>query len=82
MPAVHMTPSNSSRVTASPARIDDIMASPTGVPDEPPTPREPPPPPPDDDEDVPATPPTEPAPVPIQDPPSEPGGNVPQIVAG
>jgi hypothetical protein len=56
--------------------------SPTGVPDEPPTPREPPPPQPDEDDEVPPTPPTEPAPVPIQDPPSEPGGNVPQIVAG
>jgi hypothetical protein len=52
----------------------------TGVPDEPPTPREPPPPPPDDDDDVPPTPPTEPTPVPMQDPPSQPGGNSPQIV--
>lgn len=50
----------------------------TGVPDEPPTPREIQPRTPDDD-DVPATPPTEPAPVPVQDPPSEPGV-VPQIV--
>ena len=62
--------------------IDDITASPTGVPDEPPTPREPPPRQPDDDEEVPPTPPTEPTPVPIQDPPSEPGGNSPQIVVG
>ena len=52
----------------------------TGVPDEPPTPREPPPRPPDDDEEVPATPPTEPPPVPVQEPPAEPGGNAPQIV--
>ena len=51
----------------------------TGVPDEPPTPIEPPIPD-DDEDDVPATPPTEPSPVPIQDPPAEPGGNVPQIV--
>ena len=50
----------------------------TGVPVEPPTPREMPTRTPDDD-DVPATPPTEPAPVPVQDPPSEPGV-VPQIV--
>ena len=50
----------------------------TGVPDEPPTPRELPTRTPDDD-DVPATPPTEPAPVPVQDPPAEPGV-VPQIV--
>ena len=60
--------------------INDMTSLPTGVPDEPPTPREPPPPAPDDDEDVPPTPPTEPTPVPIQDPPSEPGGNRPQIV--
>lgn len=63
-----------------PSPIDVVAMSPTGVPDEPPTPREPPPPRPDDDEDVPATPPTEPPPVPIQDPPAEPGGNAPQIV--
>lgn len=30
--------------------------------------------------DVPATPPTEPPPVPVEDPPAEPGGNRPQIV--
>ena len=56
----------------------------TGVPDEPPTPIEPPPQrrrrDDDDDDDVPATPPTEPAPVPIQDPPAEPGADRPQIV--
>ncbi len=53
----------------------------TGVPDEPPGPpdprerdRDP------DDENVPATPPTEPPPVPVQDPPAEPGPQVPQIV--
>ena len=73
--------SNSSNAPCSQATsTDDISALPTGVPDEPPTPREPPPPQPDDDEDVPPTPPTEPTPVPIQDPPSEPGGNTPQIV--
>ena len=61
--------------------IPAALIATTGVPDEPPTPREPPPPRPrDDDEDVTPTPPTEPAPVPVQDPPSEPGGNVPQIV--
>lgn len=58
----------------------------TGVPDEPPTPREPPPPPvrrrrhEDDDNDVPPTPPTEPDPVPIQEPPVEPGADRPHIV--
>lgn len=52
----------------------------TGIPDEPPTPIEPPSLPDDDDDMPPPTPPTEPAPVPIQDPPSEPGGNAPQIV--
>ena len=64
------------------ATLDDTThLLPTGVPDEPPSPEEPTlPPPDDDDDDVPATPPTEPAPVPIQDPPSEPGGNRPQIV--
>ncbi len=68
--------STPSFVTLSDLRI--AMA--TGVPDEPPTPQEPPPRPHDDEEDVPPTPPTEPAPVPMQDPPSEPGGNTPQIV--
>jgi hypothetical protein len=57
----------------------------TGVPDEPPTPREPPirrtPDDDADDEDeVPSTPPTEPEPVPVQDPPAEPGRDVPHIV--
>lgn len=55
----------------------------SGVPDEPPTPREPPPDRrrrDDDDDDVPATPPTEPQPVPMTDPPAEPGGDRPQIV--
>ncbi len=77
-----MTPSNSSQgISSQTMSIDDITASPTHVPDEPPTPREPPPLPHDDDEEVPPTPPTEPTPVPIQDPPSEPGGNAPQIVS-
>lgn len=62
--------------------VDVVALSATSVPDEPPTPREPPPESDDDDDDVPATPPTEPEPVPIQDPPVEPGGNVPQIVSG
>lgn len=57
-----------------------IVRATTGVPDEPPTPREPPSRTPDDDEEVPPTPPTEPPPVPVQEPPAEPGGNVPQIV--
>ncbi len=53
----------------------------TGVPDEPPGPSDPR----DRDrdheeDDVPATPPTEPPPVPVQDPPAEPGPTVPQIV--
>ncbi len=56
----------------------------TGVPDEPPTPREPPQRTPgrDDDEDEmpPPTPPSEPAPVPMQDPPAEADRNIPQIV--
>jgi hypothetical protein len=76
-----MTPANFSKgMPLRTTSIDDITASPTGVPDEPPTPREPPPPQTDDDEEVPPTPPTEPTPVPIQDPPAEPGGNAPQIV--
>ena len=66
-----------------PSPFDVVAMWATSVPDEPPTPREPPSPEPDDDDDdVPATPPTEPEPVPIQDPPAEPGGNVPQIVGG
>ena len=66
------------------ARLSTTDYATTGVPDEPPSPREPPSSrvPEDDDEgdDVPATPPTEPPPVPIQDPPAEPGGDSPQIV--
>jgi hypothetical protein len=73
---------STSRASKESSPIYVVATMPTGVPDEPPTPREPPPPEPDEDDDeVPPTPPTEPTPVPIQDPPAEPGGNIPQIVA-
>jgi hypothetical protein len=62
-----------------------VLHATTDLPDEPPTPREPPirrtPDDDADDEDeVPSTPPTEPEPVPVQDPPAEPGRDVPHIV--
>jgi hypothetical protein len=58
-----------------PARLEGGAVNERELPDPPPVDRDR-----DDDDDVPETPPTEPSPVPIEEPPSAPGQDGPYVV--